>query len=99
MKKISILMMAVAAMTVVACSSNIAKYDVTGVNAPQDGAVVYCFPSLEDPQQSCKSQVNLTITCCSLNDLNPEDSFDHHCRRGIAPVPHQPVDAEWKSFL
>ena len=41
MKKISILMMAVAAMTVVACSSNIAKYDVTGVNAPQDGAVVY----------------------------------------------------------
>ena len=41
MKKISILMLATAASAVLACSSDIAKYDVTGVNAPQEGAVVY----------------------------------------------------------
>ena len=40
MKKFSILMLALASTVVLACSANVVKYNVTGVNAPKDGAVV-----------------------------------------------------------
>ena len=41
MKKLTVLMLAAAAMGALACSGNNVKYDVTGANAPQDGAKVY----------------------------------------------------------
>ena len=46
MKKLSILMLAIATAAVLACSSDIAKYNVTGINAPEDGAVVYLVDKL-----------------------------------------------------
>ena len=46
MKKLTVAMIAVAAMGVFACSSNDAKYDVTAANAPKDGAVVYLMDQL-----------------------------------------------------
>ena len=41
MKKLTVALIAVAAMGAFACSSNDAKYVVTAANAPKDGAVVY----------------------------------------------------------
>jgi thiol-disulfide isomerase/thioredoxin len=41
MKKLSTLLLAVAAVAVLACSSDFAKYNVSGINAPEDGAMVY----------------------------------------------------------
>ena len=41
MKKLTVAMIAAAAMGAFACSGNDAKYDVTAVNAPKEGAVVY----------------------------------------------------------
>ena len=46
MKKFSILMMAVAAVAAAACSSDSAKYNITGINAPQDGAEVYLIDQM-----------------------------------------------------
>ena len=46
MKKFSILMFALASTVVLACSANVVKYNVTGVNAPKDGAVVYLIDML-----------------------------------------------------
>jgi thiol-disulfide isomerase/thioredoxin len=46
MKKLTVAMIAVAAMGVLACSSNDAKYAVTAVNAPKDGAVVYLMDQI-----------------------------------------------------
>ena len=46
MKRVSILALAVAALGLFACSGNTAKYNVTGVNAPEDGATVYLFDAL-----------------------------------------------------
>ena len=41
MRKISLFMLAVSAAGMIACTGNKVKYDITGSNAPQDGAVVY----------------------------------------------------------
>ena len=41
MKKLSILLLLVAAAAVLACSGNNVSYRITGSNAPEDGAVVY----------------------------------------------------------
>ena len=41
MKKLTVLMLAAAAMGALACSGNNVKYDVTGANAPEEGAKVY----------------------------------------------------------
>ena len=41
MKKLTVLMLAAAAMGALACSGNNVKYDVTGANAPQEGTKVY----------------------------------------------------------
>lgn len=46
MKKISILSLAVAALGLFACSGNNVKYNVTGINAPEDGASVYLVDAL-----------------------------------------------------
>ena len=46
MNKISIFALAVAAAGALACSGNNAKYDVTAVNAPKDGAKVYLMDEL-----------------------------------------------------
>ena len=46
MKKLTVAMLAVAAMGAFACSGNDAKYDVTAVHAPKDGAVVYLVDQL-----------------------------------------------------
>ena len=46
MKKISILTLAVAALGLLACSGNNVKYNVTGINAPEDGAAVYLVDAL-----------------------------------------------------
>ena len=41
MKKVSIFTLAIAALGLAACSGNTAKYNVTGINAPEDGVAVY----------------------------------------------------------
>ena len=46
MKKASILTLAVAALGLFSCSGNTVKYNVTGVNAPVDGAAVYLVDAL-----------------------------------------------------
>ena len=46
MKKLTAFALAVAAAGALACSGNNAKYDVTGANAPEDGAVVYLMDQL-----------------------------------------------------
>ena len=46
MKKVSILTLAVAALGLFSCSGNTAKYDVTGINAPEDGVAVYLVDAL-----------------------------------------------------
>ena len=46
MKKASILTLAVAALGLFSCSGNTVKYNVTGVNAPEDGASVYLVDAL-----------------------------------------------------
>ena len=46
MKKASILTLAVAALGLFSCSGNTVKYNVTGVNAPEDGAAVYLVDAL-----------------------------------------------------
>lgn len=46
MKKLSILMLALAAIVVLACSANNVKYKITGVNAPEDGVAVYLIDML-----------------------------------------------------
>ena len=46
MKKLTVVMIAVAAMGAFACTSNNAKYLVTAANAPKDGAVVYLMDQL-----------------------------------------------------
>jgi thiol-disulfide isomerase/thioredoxin len=46
MKKLSILMLAVAATVLLACSSDSANYNITGVNAPKDGAMVYLLDQI-----------------------------------------------------
>ena len=46
MKQLSILTLAVAAAGLLACSGDFVKYDVTGANAPEDGAVVYLTDEL-----------------------------------------------------
>ena len=46
MKKLTVLVLAVAATGAFACSGNSAKYDITGVNAPEDGAAVYLVDQL-----------------------------------------------------
>ena len=46
MKKISILALAVAAAELLACSGNQVKYDVSGINAPDEGANVYLVDQL-----------------------------------------------------
>ena len=46
MKKVSILTLAVAALGLFACSGNTAKYNITGSNASEDGAVVYLVDAL-----------------------------------------------------
>ena len=46
MKKISILTLAVAALGLLACSGNNVKYNVKGINAPEDGAAVYLVDAL-----------------------------------------------------
>ena len=53
MKKLSILSLALAAGCLLACSGNNAKYDITGTNAPQDGAAVYLMDRItEEPIDS-----------------------------------------------
>ena len=53
MKKLSILSLALAAGCLLACSGNNVKYDITGANAPQDGAVVYLMDRItEEPIDS-----------------------------------------------
>ena len=46
MKKISILSLAVAALGLLACSGNNVKYNVKGINAPEDGVAVYLVDAL-----------------------------------------------------
>ena len=46
MKKVSILTLAVAALGLFSCSGNTAKYNVTGINAPEDGVAVYLVDAL-----------------------------------------------------
>ena len=46
MKKVSILTLAVAALGLFSCSGNTAKYDVTGINVPEDGVAVYLVDAL-----------------------------------------------------
>ena len=46
MKKLSVIMLAIAAIVAIACSQNQLKYDVTGENAPVDGAVVYLIDQI-----------------------------------------------------
>ena len=46
MKKLTVLLLAAAAMGALACSGNNVKYDVTGANAPQDGAQVFLVDQL-----------------------------------------------------
>ena len=46
MKKLTVLLLAVAAMGAFACSGNDAKYNISGVNAPKDGAAVYLVDQL-----------------------------------------------------
>ena len=46
MKKISILSLAVAALGLFSCSGNQVKYDIKGINAPEDGAAVYLVDAL-----------------------------------------------------
>ena len=46
MKKVSILTLAVAALGLFSCSGNTVKYNVTGVNAPEDGVSVYLVDAL-----------------------------------------------------
>ena len=50
MKKLSILLLAVAAAGAIACSGNSVKYDIKGSNAPEDGVVAY----LEDQMTSAR---------------------------------------------
>ena len=46
MKQLTVLMLAAAAMGALACSGNDVKYDVTGANAPKDGAQVFLVDQL-----------------------------------------------------
>ena len=46
MKKVSILTLAAAALGLFSCSGNTAKYNVTGINAPEDGVAVYLVDAL-----------------------------------------------------
>ena len=46
MKKFSILLMAAAAVVAAACSSDSAKYNITGINVPQDGAEVFLIDQM-----------------------------------------------------
>ena len=46
MKKLTVLLLAAAAMGALACSGNEVKYNVTGANAPQDGAQVFLVDQL-----------------------------------------------------
>ena len=46
MEKLSILALSVTVAVLSACSGNTVKYDVTGANAPQDGAVVFLMDEL-----------------------------------------------------
>jgi thiol-disulfide isomerase/thioredoxin len=46
MKKLSYVLLAIAAAGILACSQNQVKYDVTGKNAPEDGATVFLIDQI-----------------------------------------------------
>lgn len=94
MKKLPILSLALAAGCLLACSGNNAKYDITGTNAPQDGAAVYLMDLIEENQDNLIPVVFLR----HIPSLAGKEKFDELISADV-PYASHPYTLELKRRL